>query len=175
MPSATGSMVDRMKGAARLDAATYRAVEHDERATGQAAGVVALVAVAQVVGSSGHGGVGILAGVTAAVAGWLIWAAVTWAIGDKLLGGTATWGELLRTLGYAQSPGVLFLFAVVPLLGPVVRLVLPLWILVAGVVALREALDFGLGKVVLTAVLGWLTLAALNLLVGIGMGGGAAM
>lgn len=62
----------------------------------------------------------------------------------------------------------------VPVLGAVVRFVLPLWILVAGVVALREALDFELGKVVLTAVLGCPVLAVLNFVVGMGMAGGPA-
>jgi hypothetical protein len=37
------------------------------------------------------------------VLGWLLWSAVTYLIGGKLLGGTATWGELLRTIRFAQS------------------------------------------------------------------------
>ena len=98
--------------------------------------------------------------------GWLIWAGVTYLIGDKILGGTATWGELLRTLGFAQSPGVLYLLAILPLVGGLVRLILPFWMLAAGIVAIRQALDFGTGKAVLTAILGWLAILIPSLMFG---------
>ncbi len=92
------TMFARMKGAAALDISVYEEVEADTDATGQAAGVVAIVAVAQAVGAIGQGGVGIIAALIGALLGWLVWAGITYLIGDKLLGGTATWGELLRTL-----------------------------------------------------------------------------
>lgn len=152
------SIVDRMKGAALLDAATYEDVEADTTATGQAAGVVGLVAVAQAIGAVGLGVTGIVAGVLAAFLGWLVWAGVTYLIGDKLLGGSATWGELLRTLGFAQTPGLLYVFAFVPGLGGVLRFVVAVWVLIAGIVALRHALDFSTGKAILTAILGWLAI-----------------
>ena len=96
-----------------------------------------------------------------AFVGWLLWSGVTYLIGDKLLGGTATWGELLRTIGFAQSPGVLYVLAVLPIVGGLVRLLVMIWLLVAGIVAIRQALDFSTGKAVLTAVLGWLAMALL--------------
>src|ERR671920_717385 len=96
MATPTRSIVDRMKGAALLDVPTYEEVEADTSATGQAATVVAIVA-------------------------WLLWSGITYLIGDKLLGGTATWGELLRTLGFAQAPGVLSILGIVPILGGLVR------------------------------------------------------
>jgi hypothetical protein len=153
------TMIDRMKGAALLDIPTYEEVEADTTATGQAATVVAIVAVAQAIGAIGHGAQGIIGGVVAALLGWLIWAGVTYLIGDKLLGGTATWGELLRTLGFAQAPGVLAVAAIIPLLGGFVLMAITIWMLVAGVIAIRQALDFGTGKAVLTAILGWLAIA----------------
>src|SRR5262245_55946205 len=52
--------IDRMKGAALLRIDTYEEVEADQTATGQAAGVVALVAIAQAIGSAGEGGFGIV-------------------------------------------------------------------------------------------------------------------
>lgn len=153
------SMTDRMIGAAKLDVDTYEEVEHDETATGQAAGVVAMVAVAQAVAGVGGGAGMIVGGLLAAFLGWAVWAGVTYLIGDKLLGGTATWGELLRTLGFAQSPGILIVFAVLPLLGGLVRFAVGIWILVAGFIGLRQALDLGNLKTFFTAVLGWLALA----------------
>lgn len=153
------SMIDRMRRAALLDAHAYEDVEADTGATGQAAAVVALAAVSQGLGAAMHGSAGVVAGAVAALLGWVVWAGVTYVIGDKILGGTATWGELLRTLGFAQSPGVLGVLAIVPGFGGLVRLALAVWILIAGIIAIRQALDFSTGKAVLTAVIGWLTLA----------------
>ena len=163
-------MIERMKGAALLDVATYEEVEADSTATPQAAGVVAIVAVASAIGALGQAGPGgIIGGLVAAFLGWLVWAGVTYLIGDKLLGGTATWGELLRTLGFAQSPGVLYVLGIIPLLGGLIRFAVLIWVLIAGIIAIRQALDFSTGKAVLTAVLGWLSLAILTVILG-GMG-----
>jgi hypothetical protein len=152
------SWTDRMKGAALLNNDTYEEVEADQTATGQAAGVVALVAVAQAIGGAGEGGSGILAGAISALLGWLLWAGITYLIGAKLLGGTATWGELLRTLGFAQTPGVLYVLGFIPVLGGIIRFAVAIWVLITGVIAIRQALDVGTGKAVLTAVLGWLVI-----------------
>jgi hypothetical protein len=152
------SWTDRMKGAALLNNDTYEEVEADQTATGQAAGVVALVAVAQAIGGAGEGGSGILAGAISALLGWLLWAGITYLIGAKLLGGTATWGELLRTLGFAQTPGVLYVLGFIPVLGGIIRFAVAIWVLITGVIAIRQALDVGTGKAILTAVLGWLVI-----------------
>ena len=152
------SWTDRMKGAALLNNDTYEEVEADQTATGQAAGVVALVAVAQAIGGAGEGGSGILAGAISALLGWLLWAGITYLIGGKLLGGTATWGELLRTLGFAQTPGVLYVLGFIPVLGGIIRFAVAIWVLIAGIIAIRQALDVGTGKAILTAVLGWLVI-----------------
>ncbi|MDQ3697822.1 MAG: YIP1 family protein [Gemmatimonadota bacterium] len=150
------SIVDRMKGAAMLDVATYEEVEADTTATGQAATVVAIVAVCAAIGGARGGGGGVIAGLIGAVLGWLVWSGVTYLIGDKLLGGTATWGELLRTIGFAQAPGVLYILGIVPILGGLVRLAVFIWILAAGIIAIRQALDFSTGKAIATALLGWI-------------------
>jgi hypothetical protein len=151
-------MADRMIGAARLDVATYEEVESDYSATGQAALVVAIVALASAIGGAGAGGVGILGGIFSAIVGWLVWAGIAYLIGDKLFGGTASWGELLRTLGFAQAPGVLLILAIIPVLGWVVQFVVGIWLLVAGVIAIRQALDFSTGRAILTAIVGWIPL-----------------
>ena len=96
----------------------------------------------------------------------IAWAGITYIIGDKILGGTATWGELLRTLGFAQSPGVLMILGIVPILGGLARLIVAIWLLVAGIIAIRQALDFSTGKAILTGVLGWCVLMALAMLTG---------
>jgi hypothetical protein len=149
---------DRMKGAALLHIDTYEEVEADPTATGQAAGVVILVAIAQAIGGAGQGGYGIFAGVISALLGWLLWAGITYLIGAKLFGGTATWGELLRTIGFAQTPGVLHVLGIIPVLGGIIRFGVVIWVLIAGIIAIRQALDISTGKAILTAVLGWLVI-----------------
>ncbi len=153
--SSHGSITDRMLGAATLKVATYEEVEHDTTATSQAAIVVGIVAVASAIGGAGGGASGVIAAVIGALLGWLVWAGVTYLIGDKMLGGTATWGELLRTLGFAQSPGVLYVLGIIPILGWGVRFVVWIWLLIAGVIAIRQALDFSTGRAILTAVIGF--------------------
>jgi hypothetical protein len=155
---AQGDLVRRMLGAATLNIDTYEEVEHDTTATAQAAAVVVLVAMASSVGAARTGGASFLLMPMLQIVGWLIWAGVTYLIGDKLLGGTATWGELLRTLGFAQFPGMLYVLAVLPGLGGLVRFVVGLWVLVAGIIAIRQALDFSTGKAILTAIFGWMAL-----------------
>ena len=152
-----------------LDVATYEEVEHDNDATGQAAVVVIIVAICTALGAIWRGGPSIIAGPISAILGWLLWSAVTYLIGDKLLGGTATWGELLRTIGFARAPGVLMIFGIIPILGGLVRAVVAIWLLFTGVVAIRQALDFSTGKAILTALLGWIVMVALAFLTG---GGG---
>jgi hypothetical protein len=150
--------IERMKGAAFLHIDTYEEVEADQTATGQAAGVVAVVAVAQAIGGAGAGGPGLLAGVVSALLGWLLWAGITYLIGAKLFGGTATWGELLRTIGFAQTPGVLHVLGLIPILGGIIRFAVAIWVLIAGIIAIRQALDLSTGKAVLIAGLGWLVI-----------------
>ena len=69
-----------------------------------------------------------------------------WATGCSA--GTASWGELLRTLGFAQAPGILFAAAAVPFVGRLVEGLVSLWIVAAVIVALREALDVSTGRAV---------------------------
>ncbi len=160
------TMMDRMLGAAMLDVEVYEEVEADESLTAQAAGVVAMVAVAQAVAGIGGPSRGLIIGPLAALLAWVIWAGVTYVVGDKIFGGTATWGELLRTLGFAQAPGILLVLAILPL-GFAVRGVVGIWMLVTGIVAIRQALDFGTGKALLTAWLGWLPAQILMALAGV--------
>lgn len=159
------SIWDRMKGAAMLDIDTYEEVERDESLTTQAAMVVLMAAVARGIGGFNAGENGIIVGAVAALFSWLVWAGITYLIGDKLLKGTATWGELLRTLGYAQAPAVLFVFGFFPVFGGIIGAIVGIWLLVTGIVAIRQALDFSTGMAILTAFLGWLVAVAIPALV----------
>lgn len=140
------SFTQRMIGAARLDRHIYEEVEADRGATPQAMLVVVLSSVAAGVGAiENHGAVGIVWFTAAALAGWYIWAWVAYRIGTGLLPGPQTHadhGELLRTLGFSSAPGILRILALVPPLAGPVFVVATLWMLVAMVVAVRQALDY---------------------------------
>lgn len=145
-----------------LDVATYEEVEADTTATGQAAIVVGIVAVCAAIGGVRGGSAGAVAGLLAAFISWMVWAGVTFIVGEKMFGGTATWGELLRTLGFAQAPGVLYLLGIIPVLGAVVQFAVAIWIMVAGVIAIRQALDFTTGKAVVTAIVAFLVMLVVS-------------
>ena len=153
--------IQRMLGAARLDVPTIEAIEADRSATGQALAVVALSAIAVGVGGLFYGGLGlVLTGVLAAVIGWALWAALIWLIGSKLLAEPQTradWGEVARTTGFAQSPGVWRVFGFLPVIGGAVMLIANIWMLVAMVVAVRQALDYRqTWRAVIVVMIGWL-------------------
>lgn len=135
-----------MLRAARLESALYEEVEADRGATGQAFAVVLASALATGVGALENSGVrGILWHTALDVALWYAWAAVTLWIGTRLLPApetSADLGELLRTLGFACAPGVLRVLALFPPAAFAVFTVCGLWMLVAMVVALRQALDY---------------------------------
>ncbi len=155
------SLIDRMIRAAKLDPQLYEEVEADTTAMSQAVTVVVLSSIAAGIGSLLAGGVvGLLGGTFLALAGWFIWSFTVYWIGAKLMPETQTqadYGQLLRTIGFSSSPGVLRIFGFIPLLGWVLNLVTGVWMLTAMVVAVRQALDYqSTGRAVVVCLLGWI-------------------
>lgn len=144
------SMTSRMVGAAFLNIRTFEEVEHDETATGQAAAVVVLMAACQAIGGSGGGLLAATWAGLAALGSWAIFAGITYLVGEKIFQGEATWGEVLRTLGFAQAPGILYLLDIIPFFGFFLSLFVSVWVLVAAFVGIRQALDIGNGRTFLT-------------------------
>jgi hypothetical protein len=150
-----------MVRAAKLDVNLYEEVEADKQAMGQAMGVVVLASLAAGIGSVGTTGInGLLLGTLAALFGWFIWALITFYVGTKLLPEPQTeadYGELLRTTGFSSSPGVLRILGVVPLLGTIIFVVCGIWMLVAMVIAVRQALDYkSTWRAVGVCIIGWI-------------------
>ena len=139
------NFLDRMLRAAKLDVNLYEEVEADTGAMRQAIGVVVLSSIAAGIGSIATGGLGgILMGTIAALIGWFVWAFLTYYIGTKLLPEPQTradLGELLRTIGFSSSPGLIRVLGIIPGLGGVVFIVASIWMLVTMVIAVRQALD----------------------------------
>jgi len=168
------SFIGRMLGAARLDARVYEEVEADRSATSQAALVVLLTSIAAGIGSSGGGprNVGaMVVGTVGGFLGWLSWAALTYLIGTRLVPEPQTradLGQLLRTLAFAASPGLLHVFGAAPALRQPTFIVVSLWMLVAMVVAVRHALDYSsMARAVGVCMLGWLFSLAVAAVIGI--------
>jgi len=154
------SFTERMIGAAKLDVHTYEEVEADPNAIGQAMIVVVISSVAAGIGSLAQAGVaGLVVGSVVALIGWFIWAFLTFIIGTKVFPEPETksnMGELLRTIGFAATPGVLKVFGVVPMLGTLISFAASIWMLVAMVIAVRQALDYkSTGRAIGVCLIGW--------------------
>ena len=144
--SPTASFQDRIIRAAMLDVNLYEEVEADKEALGQAMSVVILSSIAAGIGSFQIGGAGgILMGTIAALIGWYIWAYLTYFIGTRFLPEPQTQadiGELLRTIGFSSSPGLIRILGILPGIGPLFFLAASVWMLAAMIIAVRQALDY---------------------------------
>mgnify|MGYP001077808396 CR=1 FL=1 len=164
----SSSLISRMIRAAKLEVNLYEEVEADTTANGQALRAVVLVSLATGIGTgiaglSNMGGLwfiwGLFIGLIGSILGWLAWSFITYFIGTTIFKGpetSATWGELLRTIGFSNSPGVLRLLSFIPFLGGIIVFVASVWSLIAGVIAVRQALDFSTGRAIGTCIVGWL-------------------
>jgi hypothetical protein len=184
--SPSSSLWKRMIRAAKLDIDLYEEVEADTSANGQAFVVVLLVSLATGIGT-GIGGIiehdaiwflwGVLIGLATSIGGWLLWALLAYWLGTTIFRGPeteATYGQLLRTLGFAHSPGAVRIFSFIPFLGGLISFVASVWFLIAGVIAVRQALDFSTGRAIATCIVGWLVyMLILFLVVGFVVGAGA--
>jgi hypothetical protein len=141
----------RLMGASVLDVDTYEEVEADRGATAQAFLVVLASSLATGIGASGfmHGGRPIAEGIfiwsAISLMAWAAWALLVFEIGGRLLPEPQTRvdvGELMRTIGFAAAPGMLRIFGVVPEIAFPVFVLTTVWMLVAMVVAVRQALDY---------------------------------
>jgi hypothetical protein len=155
------SITDRMIRAAKLDVNLYEEVEADKGAMGQAMAVVVLSSVAAGIGTAGTTGIkGLVLGTIVALVGWFIWAFLTYYIGTRLLPEPQTkadYGELLRTIGFSSSPGVLRVLGIIPMLGNILNFICGIWMLVAMVIAVRQALDYkSTWRAVGVCLIGWI-------------------
>jgi len=164
-----GSFKDRIFRAAKLDVSLYEEVEADKGALGQSMGVVVLSSVAAGLASISTAGFGgILVGTLTALIGWYVWAYITYFIGTKLLAEPQTKadpGELLRTIGFSSSPGLIRVLGIIPGLRWIVFLIGGIWMLVAMVIAVRQALDYqSTARALGVCIIGWIIQAAVLVL-----------
>lgn len=163
-------LVDRMIRAAKLKPDLYEEVEADRTATSQALVVVVLSSLAAGIGAAGSFGLGgLLGGTLSALVGWYAWAYITYLVGTRILPEpqtSADLGELLRTIGFSASPGILRVVGIVAPLAPIVFLVTSIWSLVAMIIAVRQALDYtSTGRAVGVCMIGWIIQIVLAIVV----------
>ena len=169
----TTPFVMRLIGALALDPVTYEEVEADRSATGQALLVVVLSSVGAGIGARGLGSGSMRSMIfisALSLLGWMAWALLTYQIGVKLMPEPETRsdvGELMRTIGFSAAPGMLRIFGIVPGASIPAFAITAIWMLIAMIVAVRQALDFkSTARAVAVCGLGW----ALALAIAVGLG-----
>ena len=166
------TFVQRMIGAAKLDARAFEEVEADRTATPQALVVVVLASLASGV-AIGDGVRGLVVGTVAGLIGWVVWAWLIQVIGTRWLPEPETrsnTGELLRVIGFATAPGILRVIGILPFLGGLVMAVTLVWTLIAVVVGVRQALDYrSTGRAVGVCVIGWVVQVAIFVVLGLAL------
>jgi hypothetical protein len=155
------NLISRMIRAAKLDVNLYEEVEADEGALGQATIVVILSSLAAGIGGIfTYGFFAIITGTIFALIGWYAWAFLTYLIGTKILPEEQTeadHGQLLRTLGFASSPGLIRVIGIIPGLMGIVNLIASVWMLVTMIIAVRQALDYkSTLRAVIVCIIGWI-------------------
>lgn len=179
-------MVNRILRVFRLDASVFREVAEDQGAMGQAAIIVIVVtflaalgtAVGMVFGEAEAGSI-ILSffvnWIVGILIGWIGWAALTYLVGTLLFKGRTDIPEMMRVLGYASAPRLLGILGIIPCLGMIASLAGAIWALIAGVIAIREAMEFNTGNAVITVVISWVIAFVITFALGLAVGGGMAL
>lgn len=155
------SLVDRMTGAMKADVRTFEEVEKDPAALGQAVTVIVIAAVASLIGNIFRQGLtaGVV-GLLTTLIGYGIWTVLVVLIGTKLMPEPTTkadFAEGFRVVGFAASPGVFNVLAIIPFVGVLISFVISIWMLVVMVIAVRSVLDYSTtGRAIVVCLIGFL-------------------
>jgi hypothetical protein len=159
------TLASRILGSARLDSQSYEEIESDHYANIQAVGVVLFSSLAAAIGVGIRDVAGTASLLAVEIVSWIIWVLITLFIGTRLLPSRETradFGQVLRTTGFAASPGLLRIFGLVPIIGWYVFAAAKVWMLLSFVVAVRQALDYtSTARALAVCLLGWLVHSAL--------------
>lgn len=156
-------MLSRVFRAARLEVSLYEEVEHDTKATRQAALVVIGTSLAAGLGALTEGGwLGLIIGAVVGLISWVVWAYLNYLLGAKVFREPQTeanWGQLARAMGFASAPRFLMILGLIPVpaLRAFIFIAATIWMWVAMVIAVRQALDYkSTWRAVGVTSLGWL-------------------
>ncbi len=167
-------MVERIVRLIKLDFSAFREIESDPAATSQAAIIVAVTSFISALGSMAGAErpfMAFLGSLVMGIVGWIVWSIVTYVVGKSLFKGGGTLDQMLRVLGYASAPKILGVLAFIPCLGWLAALAGAIISLIAGVMAIKEALDVELGTAVVVVIIGWIAMAIVSAIIGVLFGG----
>ena len=164
--TASSLYIRRFVGALTLDPSAYEEFESDRGAIFQALATVLLASLAEGLALRAVlGPDSVLLMTAVALIGWVAWAVLTFEVGARILPGARTHssvGELMRTLGFAAAPGCVAFLALVPGLPIPVLVFSRTWMLLAMIVAVRQALDYtSTWRAVAVCALAWLLTTAM--------------
>jgi hypothetical protein len=165
-----GSLPQRMMGAMTADVKTFEEIERDPNALGQAVMVIVIAAVASLIGNIFRQGLsGAVLALVATLIGYGVWTVLVVLIGTKVMPEPATkadFAEGFRVIGFAASPGVLSVLAIIPFLGVLISWVISIWMLVVMVIAVRTVLDYtSTGRAIIVCLIGFVIYMILNLMI----------
>ena len=158
-------MVNRALRAALLNGGLYRELPDEPQEIFYALGIVVISGLALGLGLQSQPPITlegsppwlvVLFSAYTRLAGWFMWAGIVYIVGSKLLGGKAGFRQLLRSLGLSFGPGVLAVFAGIPVVGILFLSLSALWMFPAGWVAIKETQQFDWVRAFICAALGWL-------------------
>jgi hypothetical protein len=138
--------LNRFLRAARLDVTLYQEIIEDQGALNQSLIVVFIYSMAAAYGTFGGGGATTTNIVMiTTLLGWYVWAFSTYMVGARFLPEAQTRPDrkaLMRALGFSSAPGVLRVLGFIPGLGLVVLLAATGWMIAAGTVGAKQALNY---------------------------------
>ncbi len=83
---------------------------------------------------------------------WFVWAVFVWLLGIRLFQGRGGYRTALRTLGICYAPLALCIFLSFI---PAFIIAAPIWVMVAGTVAVKHTLGLAWWKAAVSTVVGW--------------------
>lgn len=169
-------MVDRIVRAIRLDWTVFREIAEDRSAMKEAAIIVLVATFLSAIGggiASGNFILGFLANwIVAILVGWIGWAVLTYFVGSLLFQGKSDIAEMMRVLGYASAPKLLGLLGFIPCVGWLIALAGWVLSLIAGFIAVREAMEFDTIDAIVTILISWVVALIISLIISVIVGGG---
>lgn len=164
------SLGERMVGAMKADVKTFQEIEADPTAIGQAVTVIIIAGVASLIGNVFRSGVfvGVMSLVVTLIT-YALWSLLVVLIGTKVMPEPATkadFNEAFRVVGFTAAPGVFNVLAIIPFLGPLISFVISLWMIVIGVIAVREVLDYSnTGRAIIVCLLAMVAVWIISIVV----------
>ena len=164
------TLAQRMIGAMQADVKTFQEIEADTSAMGQAVTVIVIAGVSALIGNIFRVGlVGGIVNMIVSLAGYAVFALLVVVIGTKVMPEPSTkadFSEAFRVIGFAASPGVFSVLAIIPILGYVISFAIGIWSLVIAVIATREVLDYSnTGRAIIVCILAFVVVLVIWMLI----------